>query len=321
MVYDSMISLGREEEYMRVNGRPNVLTEVAQRIATVLGGVLAELEQEVVMLEIPESRTIAAQMNETIQGKRILEAEAAHTPHSFAWYSGEPAFYAEIMEGREIGRAESLGSMIEMRLGDYSFVVGDGTNARYFAPGEKLPEKYQIRITLEDDSHVVCTVQMYGAMFLVQPDVYDNPYYLAGKRKPMPNTEDFTYGYFKQLFDGLSGNTSMKAFLATEQRIPGLGNGVLQDILLAAGLHPKRKISGMTEERRRKIYDAVQGTLERMTAAGGMDTEKDFFGRKGGCQTFLSKKTVGKPCPYCGNPIQKMNYLGGTVYFCPFCQN
>lgn len=136
MVYDSMISLGREEEYMRMNGMPNVLTEVAQRIATVLGGVLAELEQEVVMLEIPESRTIAAQMNETIQGKRILEAEAAHTPHSFAWYSGEPAFYAEIMEGREIGRAESLGSMIEMRLGDYSFVVGDGTNARYFAPGE-----------------------------------------------------------------------------------------------------------------------------------------------------------------------------------------
>ncbi len=41
MVYDSMISLGREEEYMRVNGRPNVLTEVAQRIAAVLGGVLA----------------------------------------------------------------------------------------------------------------------------------------------------------------------------------------------------------------------------------------------------------------------------------------
>ena len=54
-----------------MNGMPNVLTEVAQRIATVLGGVLAELEQEVVMLEIPESRTIAAQMNETIQGKRI----------------------------------------------------------------------------------------------------------------------------------------------------------------------------------------------------------------------------------------------------------
>lgn len=272
------------------------------------------------MLEIPESRTIAAQMNETIQGKRILEVEAAHTPHSFAWYSGEPAFYAEIMEGREIGLAASIGSMIEIQLGDYSFVVGDGTNIRYFAPDEKLPGKYQTRITLEDNSSVVCTVQMYGAMFLIQPDSYDNPYYLAGKRKPMPNTEDFSYGYFKQLFDGLSGSASMKAFLATEQRIPGLGNGVLQDILLAAGLHPKKKIGGMTEQRRRKIYDVVQETLMQMTAAGGRDTEKDFFGKKGGYQTMLSKKTVGNPCPYCGSLIQKMNYLGGTVYFCPFCQ-
>lgn len=272
------------------------------------------------MLEIPESRTIAAQINETIQGKRILEVETAHTPHSFAWYSGEPAFYAETMEGRKIGQAVSIGSMLEVQLGDYSFVAGDGTNVRYFAPGEKLPEKYQTRITLEDDSHVVCSVQMYGAMFLIQPDTYDNPYYLAGKRKPMPNTEGFTYAYFKQLFDGLSGSLSMKAFLATEQRIPGLGNGVLQDILLAAGLHPKKKISGMTEQRRRKIYDVVQETLEQMTAAGGRDTEKNFFGEKGGYQTILSKKTVGKPCPYCGSLIQKTNYLGGTVYFCPLCQ-
>lgn len=42
LVYDSMKCLGREEEYMRVNGRLNVLIEVAQGIATVLGGVLAQ---------------------------------------------------------------------------------------------------------------------------------------------------------------------------------------------------------------------------------------------------------------------------------------
>lgn len=272
------------------------------------------------MLEIPESRTIAAQMNETVRGKRIREVEAAHTPHAFAWYSGEPAFYAGIMEGREIGRAASIGSMIEVELGGYSFVAGDGTNVRYFAPGEKLPEKYQTRITLEDDSHVICTVQMYGAMFLVRPDIYDNPYYLAGKQKPMPNTEEFTYKYFGQLFEGLSGNCSMKALLATEQRIPGLGNGVLQDILLLAGLHPRRKISRLTSGERRKVFDAVQETLERMTSAKGRNTEKDFFGNKGGYQSMLCKNTVGKPCPYCGSEIQKANYLGGTVYFCPCCQ-
>lgn len=42
LVYDSMITLGREEEYMRVNGRLNFLIEVSQGIATVLGGILAQ---------------------------------------------------------------------------------------------------------------------------------------------------------------------------------------------------------------------------------------------------------------------------------------
>lgn len=272
------------------------------------------------MIEIPESITIAKQLNETVQGKKILEAEAAYTPHSFAWYTGDPASYAKIMAGREVGVSTGIGSMVEMTMGDYSFIVGDGTNMRYLAPGTKLPEKYQTRITLEDESHLICTVQMYGAMFLVQPDKYQNFYYLTAKQKPLPNTEDFTYQYFKSLLEDVSGSLSMKAFLATEQRIPGLGNGVLQDILLEAGLHPKRKIGSITEAQRRRTYDAVVSTLEKMIAEGGRNTEKNLFGEKGGYLTKLSKHTVGKPCPYCGNIIQKASYMGGTVYFCPACQ-
>lgn len=272
------------------------------------------------MIEIPESLTIAGQLNESVRGKKILEAEAAHSPHSFAWYTGESAFYSKVMEGREVGESTGIGSMIEVSLGDYSFIAGDGTNIRYLAPDEKLPGKYQVRITFEDGSHLICTVQMYGAMFLVQPDQYENHYYLVGKEKPLPNTDGFTYRYFKSLFEDVSGTLSMKAFLATEQRIPGLGNGVLQDILLEAGFHPRRKIGSITEAQRKRIYEAVVGTLEKMIAAGGRDTEKNLFGSQGGYRTLLSKKTVGKPCPYCGNVIQKASYLGGTVYFCPACQ-
>ncbi|MGN0166523.1 MAG: MFS transporter [Acetatifactor sp.] len=42
LVYDSMKCLGREQEYMKVNGRMNVIIEVAQALATVAGGILAE---------------------------------------------------------------------------------------------------------------------------------------------------------------------------------------------------------------------------------------------------------------------------------------
>ena len=276
------------------------------------------------MIEIPESIVIARQLNETVKGKKIVEVQAAHTPHSFAWYEGEPSEYARGMEGKYIGQATGMGSMVEIELtgdaGRYSFVVGDGSNLRYFAPDTKLPERYQTGIMLEDGSHLICTVAMYGSMFLIQPDSYDNYYYLVAKEKPLPGTDDFDYEYFTSLRQELSGKTSVKEFLATHQRIPGLGNGVLQDILLKAGLHPKQKIAALQEADWRRMYEAVISVLEEMTLLGGRDTEKTLFGESGGYRTMLSKKTVNKPCMYCGNMIQKTNYLGGTVYFCPECQ-
>ncbi|NLL77093.1 MAG: endonuclease VIII [Clostridiales bacterium] len=272
------------------------------------------------MIEIPESLTIAGQLNDTVRGKRIAEVEAEHTKHSFAWYAGEPQEYAGKMVGKTVGASHGIGSMVEVELEDYRFTVGEGINIRYFEPGEKLPEKYQMRIIFEDDSSLICSVQMYGAMFLFKPEEYDNFYYLVAKEKPMPGTEGFDYPYFKSLKEDLNGNLSAKAMLATEQRIPGLGNGVLQDILLEAGIHPKRKIGSLREDDWKHLFEAVVNTLWQMTEKGGRDTEKNLFGQTGGYHTKLSKKTLGKPCVYCASPIQKASYLGGTIYFCAQCQ-
>lgn len=272
------------------------------------------------MLEIPESLTLAAQLNETVKGLEIRRVEAAHTKHSFAWYSGEPDFYAENMEGKRLGEAAGWGSYVEIAVGDYRFAVGDGTNVRYYAPGEKLPPRYQTRIELEDSSSLVCTVQMYGSLFLIDPEKYDNFYYKVAKEKPMPGSGEFDYAYFRELKAQASGTLSMKAFLATEQRIPGLGNGVLQDILLRAGLHPRKKAGTVPESRWKQVYEALTDTLQKMTVSGGRNTEKDLFGKPGGYPVLLSRHTVGKDCPFCGTIIQKASYLGGTVYFCPGCQ-
>ncbi|MCH1984352.1 endonuclease VIII [Ruminococcus sp. OA3] len=272
------------------------------------------------MLEIPESLMIAKQLNDTVMGKKIIEVESEHTKHGFAWYTKTPQEYRHIMEGKTVGEACGIGSMVEMMLDEYRFVAGDGTNFRFYPAGVKLPEKYQMRITFEDGSSLLCTVQMYGTMSLFQPETYDNFYYHTAKEKPMPCTDAFDPAYFRSLRDEGGENISMKAFLATNQRIPGLGNGVLQDILLEAGLHPKQKIGRLRNSDWIRVYEAVTGVLQKMITGGGRDTERNIFGESGGYITKLSKKTVGKPCPYCGNTIQKMTYLGGTVYFCPACQ-
>jgi formamidopyrimidine-DNA glycosylase len=148
----------------------------------------------------------------------------------------------------------------------------------------------------------------------------DDVYYAAAKEAVGPLSDGFDYAYFLTLFHEKSLKMSAKAFLATEQRIPGLGNGVLQDILLNAGIHPKRKMHTLSEEQRRGLFDSIKSTLADMVKGGGRDTEKDLFGSFGGYETKLSKKTALSLCPRCGGPVKKEAYMGGSIYVCEQCQ-
>ena len=108
--------------------------------------------------------------------------------------------------------------------------------------------------------------------------------------------------------------------MATEQRIPGLGNGVLQDILFNARIHPAKKLKDFSEEDPYNLYNSIVITLEQMKAGGGRSTEKDLYGNPGGYSQILSSKTAGLECPVCGEIIEKKSYMGGSVYFCRECQ-
>ena len=122
------------------------------------------------------------------------------------------------------------------------------------------------------------------------------------------------------LISGVKPSASAKAFLATEQRIPGLGNGCLQDILFRAGLNPRKKLEDWPDRDGDKVFHAIKDVMADMTEQGGRDTEKDLLGNAGGYRTLMSRNTLGRGCPACGQEVVKEAYLGGTVYYCPVCQ-
>lgn len=272
------------------------------------------------MLEIPESNTIAKQINETVRGKTIHLAVANKTPHKFAWYFGDPGAYNELLAGKQIGMSRALGGMIEIAAGDCRILISDGAALRYYDDLRKVPEKHQLYIGFEDGTALVAVVQMYGGLSAYHEGENHNEYYIAARDKISPLSDGFDFDYFSSLRDKNTLKLSAKAFLATEQRIPGLGNGVLQDILFTAGINPKRKIADISEEDFRKLYNAVKTILKKMTDCGGRDTEKDLFGRHGGYVTMFSKNSLLIPCPVCSGDKHKGNYLGGTIYYCEHCQ-
>lgn len=272
------------------------------------------------MIEIPESVTVAGQATEVLSGKRISEVITATSPHRFTWYNGDPEKYPALLVGREIKTVNGYGAFIDILFdSDIHLLIGDGTNMRYCSSDDKAPAKFQLLIVFEDGSFLVFTVAMYGGIYAFRGQ-FDNPYYQGSINKLSVPDAGFDESYFENMIVSLKKDISVKALLATEQRIPGLGNGVLQDILFNARIHPKRKVSTLDDMAKEKLFHAVKSTIAGMIEGGGRNTEKDLFGIWGNYRMILSKNTYKQPCPCCGSHIVKEAYLGGSVYYCPECQ-
>ncbi len=273
------------------------------------------------MLEYPEAKVLATQLQETVCNKPIVEVTMNGSPHKFAFYVGDPADYAGFLVGRCFDGTRSYGGQVELRAEAYRLVFNDGVNLRYHEPASPLPKKHQMLLVFADKSALSASVQMYGGLMAFQEGEFDNPYREVAIRKPAPLSDDFSEAYFAAILqDDKVKKLSMKAALATEQRIPGVGNGVLQDILWAAGLHPKRKVATLSEQDITLLYHTLRDRLQQMVTGGGRDTEKDLFGQTGRYISRLSKLHLDEGCDVCGSGIRKEAYMGGSIYYCPKCQ-
>ncbi len=273
------------------------------------------------MFELPEFVTLAGQINATLTGKTIRHGRLGNSLHKFVWYNRQPDEFAALAGGKMVGAAHARGKWLFIPLDPgYVLLFGEcGGKLLYHPAGARLPGKYHLVLAFTDGSALTAMTQMWGAMEL----------YEAGRERqyvkdmrPTPVEPAFTFEYFSALIDSLllGEKRSVKGLLTQEQLIPGLGNAIGQDILFRAGLHPKHPIGDLSVDQRRRLYDAIGLTVAEAIAGGGRNDETDLFGRPGGYVRLMDSRAVGQPCPVCGAPIEKIQYLGGACYLCPRCQ-
>lgn len=270
------------------------------------------------MLELPETTVLAVQLNDMVVGRTIDEVLPPTKPHKFCFFTPEPDLFQQDLLDARITGAEGFGIYAELTFDNgKKLCISDGVNLRILKEG-KEPSNYQLLIKLSNKHSLVFTVAMYGSITL-HDDTFDNKYYLASRNAITPFSKSFHDEFCRRLRESKPA-LSAKAFSATEQRFPGIGNGVLQDILYEAGIHPKRKVSSPSDEDADRLEQSVVSTLREMIRPGGRDTEKDLSDQSGGYVTAMSNNTVGTACTRCGSVIVKESYMGGSVYYCPGCQ-
>jgi formamidopyrimidine-DNA glycosylase len=275
------------------------------------------------MFELPECVILAEQMNTVLPGKVIQRGLLGNSPHKFVWYNRSHDDFERLTREKRVGAARAKGRWIFIPLEPgYVLVLGEfGGKLLYHAPGAKAPPRYHLAITFTDGSFLTAMTQMWGAMELYARGEEQERHYIKGMR-PTPVEPEFTFDYFNALLDDLIAREkrSAKSLLTQDQLIPGLGNSIAQDILFHARLHPRHPLDELNQEQRQVFYRAIRETVYAVIEQGGRYDEVDLFGRPGGYLRLMDSKAAGRPCPRCGQSVEKIQYLGGACYLCPGCQ-
>lgn len=281
-------------------------------------------------MNLAEKYVVCRQLQDVAVGKTITKAIVNQNPHTFVWFAlnasqmfctGEAnntvaLGYESLLTGMKIKNAAVMNGVLYLFIGNRALSIY--FTPQYHVKGDKLPKKHQLLLVFGDGSSLSFTGSLGGALFLIE--VGQNGWAVENNF-PSVFSDDFSLDFFLNLIKQTElRSLSTKAFLATKNRIPGLDNTILHEILWEAKVNPKSKMVSLSEQDYVNIYLAIKKVFPAVIAAGGLDTQKDLFGHFGGYTTKVSRNTLGKPCDRCGGTIVKESYLGGAVYFCHGCQ-
>jgi len=116
-------------------------------------------------------------------------------------------------------------------------------------------------------------------------------------------------------------NRTLKRALTDPRLISGVGNAYSDEILHAAQLSPVTLTSRLTDAQWTQLFAATRETLSAWMERLGKEAETGF---PEGVTAFRPEMAVhgrfGKPCPRCGNPVQRIRYADNETNYCAECQ-
>ena len=118
-----------------------------------------------------------------------------------------------------------------------------------------------------------------------------------------------------------SANHTLKRALTDPRLFSGIGNAYSDEILFHAQLSPVILTQRLTAEEIGRLYQATRSTLINWTEELRAEVGKNFP-RK--VTAFHDQMAVhgryGKPCPRCGEKVQRIRYAANETNYCARCQ-
>lgn len=261
------------------------------------------------MPELPEMQALAERLDELLRGakvKRIL-------PLSFSSLRTYDPPAADL-EGMPLQQVTRRGKYLVFRFGGAQLLVHLSQGGRIDVepkPKATKPKGAVARFVFDDRPALL--IKEFGterkAAWWVLP---------LGEEGPLGDLgPEAASGEYVRWVMTSTDNRRLNTALRDQRTVAGIGRGLSDDILHAARVSPFAKLSGLTEEERRRLVEATEMVLK--------EALKKERKRTGGLPAklgdrFTVHRRFGQPCPRCETTLERVSYESHEIAYCPGCQ-
>ena len=274
------------------------------------------------MPELPDLVHVEAGLRAAVVGKRIAAARTGD-PTVLRIMVSEP--FPAVLVGRTLDSVERRGHFMRFGLdGGLVLVVNAMLVGRYrlVAPGRETGN-----VNRKDPRALGLALRFEGAPELQYlDDKRMGKVYVAraADESTIPiygqlGTDVLSPAFTRDVFGKLVARRrdQVRAFLMDKRTLASIGNAYADEILFAAGLHPKTFCSKLAPA----DIDALHAAIGRVLTDAIAEIRKRDEPIEVKVRDFLKVRgRDGKPCVVCGTTIRAVRVGDGDACFCPHCQ-
>ncbi len=272
------------------------------------------------MPELPEVEALVVDLRGRLDGRAIARVDLATFS---ALKTFDPPLTA--VHGAFVDGVHRHGKFLDVEAGGVHLVLHLARAGwiRWRDEVPKVPPKpsnkspLAARIVLDDGSGLDITeagTRKSLAMYVVR-----SPADVEGIARlgPDPLSDDFTPAALGAILDA-AGRAQLKGVLRQQSTIAGIGNAYSDEILHAARMSPFASASGLDDDARQVLYDAIRTTLGDAVRRSVGHGAADLKGEKKAHMAVHGR--TGEACPVCGDVVREVSFADSSLQYCATCQ-
>jgi formamidopyrimidine-DNA glycosylase len=246
------------------------------------------------------------------QGKKVL-AVAVQNLRSPVWRGVRSAELAKTLTGKVLTASEAHGKQMLFQFGREAWLgIHLGMTGRLSLESADYRLRKHDHLALRQTHHllVFSDQRRFGRLRFGQGP--NQPVWWTRLPPPILSTQ-FTTRWVAE-FCARRKRTPLKSLLLMQDRFPGIGNWMADEILWRARLNPKVLAGQLSPALVSKLHRSIRGVTA--SALKQMDQNWEFPSS----WLFSHRWEEGGHCPRCGTPLTREKIGGRTTCWCPSCQ-